>query len=796
MVNAITGNLATDLTKWMACKVGKTPLVRRLEQRLNPEQLHPVTQRLLEEALAEGLSDLQGIDPAAWQPIFAHPENRLQLLGWVLEWQDTPEPDLGEWSLESAPNPDILRGLLHRLHGLIQEKKQKYFSPDFFNLRGNQFAMLEMLEDLRDQRETVLAGINKLLQLAPAASPLSEPPPGTLSPIWNVPFVANPNFTGREALLTALHDALISGQSAALTQTLSGLGGVGKTQLAVEYCYRHRDDYHVIWWVQTEEAATLAADYAALASELGLPEHDASEQEVVVNAVRRWLEQHGEWLLIFDNVTAPGEVQPYLPRAASGHVLITSRSQAWGGLAQRLTVAVFERLESVAFLSQRTQQGDTAAADALAEALGDLPLALAQAASYIESTGTPMAMYLELFETRRADLWAEENPPQDYPDTVGTTWSLAMNQLGKESPEGSAVLKLCSYLGPGAIPREVMTARVDGLPSGLAEAIADPLVLNRALSALQRYGLLEIREDSVSVHRLVQAVTRDRLPTQDRLVWVKAALQMVDAIFPEEVLTEPQTWVKCERLLPHALAATAHEEALDADAKTTACLLNKTGLYFTARAQYRQAQGLVQRSLAIREEVLGPKHPDTAQSLNNLGSLLQAQGDLDGARPYVERALVIREEVLGAEDLETAISLNNLGGLLQAQGDLDGARPYLERALKIYEAVAGAEHPDTAQRLNSLGTLLRAQGDLDGARLYFERALFIRKAFYGAKHPETAQSLNSLGSVLHDRGDLAEARSYFEQALCIFRNSLGETHPWTQTVHRNLDSLDALEAAE
>ncbi|HNT72062.1 MAG TPA: hypothetical protein PKK92_03270, partial [Methanothrix sp.] len=213
--------------------------------------------------------------------------------------------------------------------------------------------------------------------------------------ISNIPHPHNPNFTGRVDLLEKLEETLASGERAAFTQTsaITGLGGVGKTQLALEYSYSHADDYRVIWWVRSEEPATLAADYAGLAARLNLPEKDSQDQRITVEAVRRWLEENGGWLLVFDNAQEPENLTDYLPRTGAGHVIITSRNPNWGGTAKPLLVDVFSRQESVEFLLSRT--GQTDGAHALAEALGDLPLALEQAGAYIQETGISFATYLK-----------------------------------------------------------------------------------------------------------------------------------------------------------------------------------------------------------------------------------------------------------------------------------------------------------------------------------------------------------------------------------------------------------------
>ena len=233
-------------------------------------------------------------------------------------------------------------------------------------------------------------------QAAASAGHRPEPRfPGSLPPIWNVPHGRNPNFTGRAELLTHLYGSLHAGQTTVLRQALRGLGGVGKTQLALEYAYRHAADYSVVWWVPSETSP--ATVYAELCRELGLPEAAASESEVRVQAAKRWLERHAGWLLVFDNATEPEAIRHYLPQGSSGHVIITSRFTDWREIAHDLMVEVFERRESVEFLKRRTGQSDDQAANNLAEVLGDLPLALSQAAAYIGTTGISLDSMIKLF---------------------------------------------------------------------------------------------------------------------------------------------------------------------------------------------------------------------------------------------------------------------------------------------------------------------------------------------------------------------------------------------------------------
>jgi len=635
-----------------------------------------------------------------------------------------------------------------------------------------------------------------------------------LPPIWNLPYLRNPNFTGREDLLSQLRSALTSGQPAALTQAIHGLGGVGKTQLAVEYAYRHAAEYDLVWWVRAEEPAALAAYYAALAGPLNLPEKDEPDQRLVVQAVRRWLSQNTGWFLIFDNARRPEDLRPYLPPGGAGHVLVTSRYSAWRGVANPLTVQVWERPESVAFLLKRTGQTDEAAADALAEALGNLPLALAQAGAYIETNRTTFAEYLELFQSRRTELWEDERPPLNYPHTVATTWSLAMEQVGQDSPAGADLLNLCAFLGPDDIPLTLLSAaekRIpkslqgagclfvvrallgvgqEHLPQPLSATVTDLRAMNQALAALLQYSLIEKTEDALSVHRMVQAVTRDRLSEKARRTWARAAAQIVDGAFPSG--DEPQdvrTWPQCARLLPHALAAAGHAEKLEVASEATGRLLNQAGTYLWERAEFVQAKAVHERALAVFEKVLGADHPNVATLVNNLGNVLQALGDLSGARAAYERALAIDEATFGPHHPKVAICVNNLGSVLHDLGDLEGARAHFQKALAIDEAAFGPHHPNAARDVNNLGEVMRQQGDLEGARAHYERALAILEKVLGPDQPKVAICVNNLGSVLHDLGDLDGARAHYERALAIDEAVFGPHHPNVAVDVNNLGSV-------
>jgi len=630
---------------------------------------------------------------------------------------------------------------------------------------------MQKVENLLQQTEVKLDDIQKLLPQ-----------------VWNVPHHRNPNFTGRVDILSNLRLSLASGEPAAWKQAITGMGGVGKTQLAVEYIYLHKTDYKVIWWIRSEEPAAMAADYADLAASLDLPEKDSLDQTEITKAVKRWLEHNSSWLLIFDNAWDQKYVRDYLPRGGAGHLIITSRNPDWSSAAKLLPVLPFDRPDSIDFLCSRTGQDDRKAADALADELGDLPLALEQAGAYIETTGIMLTDYQELFQSRRKELWDDETPPPDYPDSVATTWSIAMEQVNKESPEAADLLNLCAFLAPDGISLEMLSGGAEHLPEPLAATATDRLVMNRAIKVLKRYSLINADGEFLSVHRLVQAVVRDRLSEDNEKIWAETAVVLLSAAFPFKS-DDVQTWPLCSRLLPHALAAVAHAEAQEVAPEKIHHILNLTGLYLWGCAEFTEAKVHLERALTLAEKVYGQENPIVATIVNNLGCVQREMGDIQGAKQHFERALKIGENTSGPNYFDITTIVNNLGVIMQDMGDIQGAKQHFERALKVNENTYSSDRPDITIIINNSSRVIQAMGDLEGAKQHFEQALKIGEITYGPDHPNVAMVVNNLGDVLRTLGDLQGAQEHFERALKIYRKFLGEEHPSIVTVRNNLKLL-------
>jgi tetratricopeptide (TPR) repeat protein len=603
--------------------------------------------------------------------------------------------------------------------------------------------------------------------------------PGRHPEIANLP-ARNPDFSGRDDLLGELRQRLqLEGSAAVMpAQALHGLGGVGKTQLALEYAHRYQADYDLIWWIVAEAPGAIPAGLAVLASRLGLVDvtTQVADQEELAAGVLEALRRRERWLLVFDNAPDRQQLAPYLPQG-DGHVLITSRHPVWGGTARPVKVDMFSRVESVAFLTQRSGTQDEVAAGQLAEELGDLPLALEQVASYLEQTGMPLPEYLELFRRRREELLSLGEPTA-YQGTVDTTWQLAIEQVAIIKPGGKAgiaLLRLCAFLAPEAIPLDLLTGHPDLLYNKLGRAARDELALQNAVAALYRYSLVDRDQTGLRVHRLVQTVVRNHLTIREREAWAEVVANVLEEAFPTD-LHEPGTWLRCAQLIPHVLATAEWANSQQA-AAVVAGTLHRATEYLGRRGELSAAQAAAERALAIREAIYGSDHPEVAGTVSQLGIVMRQLGDLEGARAAQERALAIFEAVAGPDHPQVAITLTNLGNVLGQLGDLAGARAALERALALKEAIYGPDHPQVATTRSNLGSVLGQLGDLEGARAAQERAVATREAAYGPDHPEVAVTLTNLGNVLGQLGDLAGARAVLERALAIFEAVYGPDHP-------------------
>lgn len=602
----------------------------------------------------------------------------------------------------------------------------------------------------------------------------------------NLPFASlGPLFHGRETMLTQLRETLArtpAGRAAAIAgKVVHGLGGVGKTRLAIEYGWQHASEYSTVLFVGAGSPADLRRNLAALCAPgvLDLPEQAATEEEVREAAVLRWLGEQLEWLLILDNVDseeAAVAVDALVARLHGGHVLLTGRLARWGAEVEPVELDVLAEEAAVGFLLERTERGrratkeDASLAITLARELGYLPLALEQAGAAIAERRMTFDGYLKEWHSRRDRVLTWFDPRvSHYPVSFAITWQTAVDRL---SAPARRLLERLAWLGPEPIPESLLEVAIPNLSE--VEASLDP---RDALVELATYSLVTRAAETptFTVHRLVQDVTRRSLHNDPGNGLLNVALVWVDAAFEGDT-QDVRTWPVLDPLAPHARAIVTFADDVEIT-EPTGRLMNQLGLMLFTKALHTEAELLMRRALAINEKSFGPEGTNIASCLNNLAHVLEATNRLDEAEALMRRALAIDEKSLGTGHLNIAIHLNNLAWLLKETNRLDEAELLMRRVVSLFESSLGENHPNVAIALNNLAELLRATNRLDEAEPLMERVVMILKSSLGENHPNIASALNNVAQLLKATNRLSEAEPLMRQALAIDEKSFGRSTP-------------------
>ena len=577
---------------------------------------------------------------------------------------------------------------------------------------------------------------------------------------------------GRDGLLAELEARLTAGngQPGPRVVALYGLGGAGKTSVAVEYAHRHLAEVRLAWQFPAENGAVLAAGFGELAAQLGA--RDGGDPVATVHGVLA--ASPAPWLLVFDNAPDRASVSRFVPPAGPGRVLITSRNQIWPP-GQAVEVPVLDPQVAAEFLVNRTGDADRWAALELAGELGGLPLALEQAAAYVQASGESLAGYLALFRQRRADL-LDRGEPIGYPETVATTWRLAFGRLCQSVPEASGLLRLLACCAPEAIPlrlllqpRPGLAGRFGGEVAVLARLLEDPLAAGDAVAALRRYSLVTPATDgSVLVHRLVQNVMLDQMPADLAGQWRQAATALIEASLPADT-GRPEAWPICAPLLPHALKALAEDSAGMA----------RIADYLGSSGSYAGARDLYERVYEARKEVLGAEHPRTLTARHELAHWARFAGDPAAARDQYAALLPVYERVLGPEDETTLRTRGWLADLTGDVGDPAAARDQYAALLPVDERVLGPVHKETLAASRNLATWTGEAGNPVAARDLLAERLPVEERVLGPEHPATLITRANHARWTGEAGDPVAARDKFAELLPEFERVLGPEHPRT-----------------
>jgi tetratricopeptide (TPR) repeat protein len=628
--------------------------------------------------------------------------------------------------------------------------------------------------------------------------------------VWGRIPPRNINFTGREELLDRLHgiigdkvtavlpeDLLGIGtgpetRGAGIPRALQGIGGVGKTQLAIEYAYRYRSEYEVIWWISADQPVLVRSSLAALGPALGLSTgasgiEDAAE--AVLSALRRGV-PYDKWLLIFDNADQPEDIRAVMPEGP-GHVLITSRNHAWRGVVDIVSVDVFSRAESIAFLAKRVSKklGEDEARR-LAEALGDLPLALEQAGALLAETGMAADEYLHLLDGQTR-LLLSEGKPNEYPVSMTAAWSLSVTQLRGKLPEAVELLRCCAFFGPEPIPRDVfipIRALDDDNPLNfepqLAELLANPIRLSRAIKEMARFALAKVDVDTrtLQVHRLVQALLREEM-TADGQEQVRHEVHLLLAAATNKDPENPKNWPDYTEVLAHVEPS----RVVECRSSTVRRFCLDVARYLYISGNYQEAKRHLERVLADWAPALGPDHFDVLVARRHLGTVLRELGDREAAYELNTENLRRMEDVLGPDHEEVLALINSYGGDLRTLGEFSAALEHDRASVQRHERVFGPNHRLTLRAKGNLAIDYGLVSDYDAAlEVQMTSFEFYRRPDFEVSPHDVLLTWGNLARTVRLMGEFIQGTDVGDDAVAYGKSELGADNPFTLRAAKDL----------
>ncbi|KAH0543478.1 hypothetical protein FGG08_002243 [Glutinoglossum americanum] len=610
----------------------------------------------------------------------------------------------------------------------------------------------------------------------------------------------------------------ISQQSASRV-ALVGLGGVGKSQIAIEYAYRVRDESPTTWvfWVHAGTQARFEEGYWRVAEMTRMEGWDNPKADVL-RLVRNWLcdESNGRWVMIVDNVDDSGVVFPpldrtqaigsdksgqaveslseFLPQSPNGSILITSRSR---DVAYRLTgshtyireVKPMDEGDALSLLWKKLSfDADEHNAIELLQALDYMPLAITQAAAYIEQRAPRMTISRYLDEIRRSDHDRARLLKKDVGDSrrdgrvsnsIITTWQISFEHIRKDLPTAARLLSLMSLFDRQGIPESLLHNRYQRDEDKDVDFEED-------IHTLISYSLVEMNVDGneFEMHRLVQFSMKKWLELYDELDgWKGTYMMLMDDNYPVGLY---ENWAVCQALFPHAQTAVAYRPTDIKPLEAWASVLFKAAWYASEMGNYRAAQEMGLSALEAREVTLGAEHPKTLNSINSVGLVLSWQGKYIEAEAMHRRALETKERELGPEHPSTLTSMANLASTYRNQGRWKEAEELEVQVMETSARVLGEEHPDTLTSMANLASTYRNQGRWKEAEELGVQVMETRKRVLGEEHPSTLTSMANLAFTLKSQGRNKEAILSLEKCLQLRKQVLGPQHPYT------ISSLEAL----
>ncbi|KAI9776224.1 MAG: hypothetical protein M1816_005406, partial [Peltula sp. TS41687] len=714
------------------------------------------------------------------------------LVTMVTETEETEKKFIARWAKHFDENRYFRFNVDQGLQGigLAEYKEQgtiEAATREYLRHQNQKFRVRDCIQNLRQKQnrtDTTFAAVVRSL--------------------CNVPFLRNTHFVGRHSQLEELERTLFAKDRPSKI-AVTGLGGVGKTQIVLELAYRTRERYPEcsIFWMPAANAESLEQAYLGVGQQLRIPGLD-KEQADVKKLLQYHLSQEsvGQWLLIFDNADdidmwinhaksrngSPGLVD-YLPISSRGGIIFTTRSRKIAvKLAPQHVIKVPEMDEEVATqllnksLIDQTLLQNRQNILKLLEELTFLPLALVQAAAYINANGTTLSNYLSLLKSQEQDAlellskefeddWRDRNAK----NPVATTWLISFDHIRQLDPLAAEYLSFMSCIDPRDIPQSVLP------PAQSRKKETD------AIGTLSAYSFVSRREADLSLdlHRLVHLATRNWLRREESLVkWTAKALARLNEVFPDNDHKKRSIW---RAYLPHARYV-LESGVIENGVEERTRLLRKSSLCLYSDGRYNEAEESFSQTLETDKRVLGVEHPDTLISMGNLALTYSKQGRWKEAEELEMQVMETRKKVLGVEHPDTLTSMNNLASSYSNQGRWKEAEELEMQVVEMRKKVQGVEHPDTLTSMNNLALTYSNQGRWKEAEELEMQVMETRKKVLGVEHPDTLTSMNNLALTYSKQGRWKEAEELRVQEMQMCKRVLGVEHPETLTSMNNLAS--------
>lgn len=614
--------------------------------------------------------------------------------------------------------------------------------------------------------------------------------------LFLVPYVQNDRFSGRAKFLQTIKETLSRQAPNRYNNrvALYGMGGVGKTQVAVEYVYRNRVNYERIYWLTAINEASLLSGYQAIARIAGIPRTSDLNPSETAKLVLLWLQQKSSWLIVFDNLDDFTVAEHLLPKNASGkHTLITTRNPNIEGIpAEGLEVPLLDHEEAVGMLLSLSDvvlssPHEKQAADEIVVKLGYLPLAIEQAAAYVREVTGSLTGFLDDYQQYRQVLhrWIPGGN-RLYPYSVATTWSISFRIIVAKNAQAGKLLQLLSFLNPNGVLIEFLQDGANALGEDLDQVVSDPYKLAKALLVMENHSLIkwDRQNKSLSIHRLVQAVIKDEMSETELTSILSTLIDLCDLSFPIEI--NNNTLKKCRLYEGQVVEPLLRVEIRS---KKCASIKERVGNFLLEDGKYEQSETFLLQALDLRIEFAGLESLSTATVMSRLARTYALQGNLSEAALLEEKVLMTRKLELGEMDTDTFLALSNLALTYDRMGRFTDAAALLEEALPKMAKVSGKERPDLFLVKGNLALVYRHQERIDEAFKLEKQVLEETCRLFPPDHPHVLNAMVNLAITSRELGRKKEAVELMEEVLQRRIAAYGDEHPSTLIAKQNLGSM-------